>query len=216
MPPRDKDGEDGAFDMIYTGTVFSNADPERLYRVQVTVPGLIEPFGEWARPSAMMGGGSMKRGAFMIPKVGSLVEVYFQDGDPTMPLYYAGSPGTGEQLSHVINPPRGGAVAPADMYLLWGWEGERYALQVDERPGNEYFRILDKTMPENFIELDGKTNVTTVSAQSFLNLRCKNGAVAINGQKVDIQRRNVIVGLKRFIAWLVVLGTALSLSGCGT
>ena len=198
--------QDGVFDRIYSGTVYSNADPERRGRVQISIPGRIMPFSDWADPS-----GRMPKG-FSLPKVGDQVDVYFKDGDKQKPIWFGGSLATGELLSHISNPPRGGAVSPEQMYLLWGWEGERYAIQVDERPGNEYFRVLDKTMPENFIELDGKTNVTTISAQSFLNLRCKNGGVAINGQKVDIQRRNVIVGLKRHITWLLVLGSAL-LSG---
>lgn len=186
--------EESSLDGLYSGFVMDNADPLFQYRVRVMVPHMFDQGTAWARPGSGFGG-SDRRGMVMIPKVGANVLVSFVQGDQRHPVYHPDHHNSGGHLSHMKTPPRGGPVAPKDACLLWGWEGDRYAFQVDERAGNEYLRIIDKTEGENarksLIEMDLKMGVTAVYARTQLRLFCEDGSVVIKGRSVVINDRPV-------------------------
>ncbi len=186
--------EETSLEGLYAGEVMDNADPLFQYRVRVKVSNMFDEGTAWARPGSGMGGWN-QRGQIMIPPIGANVLVHFIQGDPRHPVYGPDHHNSGGQLSHMKNPPRGGAVAAKDAYRLWGWEGDRYAIQVDERPGNEYLRIIDKTEGENarkmLIEMDVKMGVTAVYARTQLRLFCEDGSVVIKGKSVVINDRPV-------------------------
>jgi hypothetical protein len=84
----DHDGEPRYFG-LYFAFVVENVDPEKMGRVRITIPGMIEPASGWAWPIAM-GGGSPQSGAWDIPKKGAGVAVMFHQGDPDEPVYFHG------------------------------------------------------------------------------------------------------------------------------
>lgn len=190
----DEDLEGGLFEGLYSGLVTDIADPEFRYRVRFTIPGMMENGSAWARMGTP-GGGWPQRGLVMVPPVGAMVDIHFLLGDPKHPVYYPTSPPAGGALSHIKNPPRGGAVAPADIHRLWGWEGERIAFQVDERPGNEYIRIIDKTEAEGsrkqLVEMDLKMGVTALYARTQLRLYCEDGSVVLKGKTIVFNNRTL-------------------------
>jgi uncharacterized protein involved in type VI secretion and phage assembly len=73
---------------LHIGYVTDRNDPEELGRVQVCVPGLLEPHSGWAWPLGTSGGGSKNRGFFAIPEVNAEVAVWFNQGDLNGDLFY--------------------------------------------------------------------------------------------------------------------------------
>ena len=77
----------------YVGVVVDNNDPDKLFRVKVRVfdvhRGLADEVLPWARPeeSSIIFGRSPEIGDFVIPVLGTIVNVTFQNGDLYNPLY---------------------------------------------------------------------------------------------------------------------------------
>ena len=72
---------------MYVGYVTDRRDPERLGRVRVCVPGLIEPYSAWAWPLGTSGGGSKDHGFFAVPEEGAEVALFFNQGDVDAPYF---------------------------------------------------------------------------------------------------------------------------------
>jgi hypothetical protein len=66
---------------LYIGVVVKRDDDEKLARVKVRIPGLIEPMSAWAFPLGTVGGGSDARGFYAVPEEGAEVGVLFHQGD---------------------------------------------------------------------------------------------------------------------------------------
>jgi len=68
----------------YRGSVLSNADPQRLGRLQVNVPSLTTQ-ALWAMPCFPCAGQQM--GVWALPVIGAGVWVEFEEGDLTKPIW---------------------------------------------------------------------------------------------------------------------------------
>ncbi len=123
---------------LYFGLVVDNVDPEKMGRVTVTVPGLIEPASNWAWPFAI-GGGSPQSGAWDVPKVGASVGVMFHQGDVDEPVYFQGWYGRGEAPS-----PAKEASAQDAANKIKCFESDRHLVVLDGRSGSESVVIKDK------------------------------------------------------------------------
>ncbi len=69
----------------YRGTVANNIDPNRLARVQVSVPAILGDTSIWAMPCVPYAGPGV--GFLAIPPVGACVWVEFEGGDPGLPIW---------------------------------------------------------------------------------------------------------------------------------
>jgi uncharacterized protein involved in type VI secretion and phage assembly len=70
----------------YRGSVLNNVDPQRIGRLQVTVPSLMgSPPALWAVPSFPCAGRQM--GVWALPEIGTGVWVEFEEGDLTKPVW---------------------------------------------------------------------------------------------------------------------------------
>jgi hypothetical protein len=123
---------DERFLAIYDGTVVNNADPEKLGRVRVRIPGLIEPESGWAEPVGKAGG-SAQRGEFDVPEVGAFVTVQFLMGNPDRPKYqlgHWGKPGgKSEAPTYLAN------VSAKDAHLVRVVETRSFDIVMDSRTG---------------------------------------------------------------------------------
>jgi len=72
---------------MYVGHVTDRKDPDKLGRVRVCVPGLLEPHSAWAWPLGTVGGGSKNRGFFAVPEEGAEVALFFNQGDVDKPYF---------------------------------------------------------------------------------------------------------------------------------
>jgi len=112
--PGDQENYDGTarYFGLYSGVVVERADPRKLGRVRVQIPGLIDDKSAWAWPLAMPGAGGYRLGFKIIPKVGAEVAVLFMQGDIDRPYYFAGNWGAPEDDDPEV--PGGGRAAPIE------------------------------------------------------------------------------------------------------
>ena len=80
----------------YYGSIIINDDPERIGRCKVRVLGVFDELKDddlpWAFPSynTTFGGGESKGfGSISVPKVGTIVRLNFENGDPYTPIYWS-------------------------------------------------------------------------------------------------------------------------------
>lgn len=191
------------FTALYHGVVTNVADPERLGRVRVRVPGVVEPESDWALPMTN-GGGAKGRGIFDVPSVGSDVIVFFHAGEVDRPYYMGGNwgvPGPQRETPGFMGPARGSAertgddpepVDPKDADKVKAWETARWLIVMDDRPGKERLFIRDKKT-EDAIELDGRSGRMGISvlATTVLLLKC-DGQVTIEGTAITLNGRVVM------------------------
>lgn len=80
----------------YRGRVVADDDEYRAGRVKILVFGVFDGIAieslPWAIYADPLMGGQEELGGFFIPDVGSVVWVFFEGGDHTMPVYFAGAP----------------------------------------------------------------------------------------------------------------------------
>ena len=177
------DFSDRKFTALYMGVVTDNADPERVGRVRVRIPGVVEPESAWAFPLGWAAAGGSQRGTFAPPPKGAEVGVFFHQGDPDHPYYISGHPGRGEQ------PPEALEGTPAEATQLFVHETDRWRLIFDDRAGRELFQIVFKPTGD-VIELDGAQLGLRIKATAAIVLE-SDGSVDIRGSSVTIQGRQV-------------------------
>lgn len=190
------DGRGRKFCAIYDGVVVDNADPLKIGRARVRVPGVVEPMSGWALPRG--GGGCNHRGIYAPPNIGDEVAVFFNAGDVDCPRYIPGHPGAPSGVPETPGPVGGyhgsdesaEEVSSSEAPLVKSWEGSRYVIIADERPGKERFVLRDKTTGDQ-VMLDGKDHVVQIQATAVLDLR-STGLVRLTGASVEINGRVVV------------------------
>jgi uncharacterized protein involved in type VI secretion and phage assembly len=172
MDPFDPDRPDMPLTALFTGVVVDREDPQKLGRVRVTIPGLIEEGSAWAMPLSF-GGWAKKRGAIFVPPVGADVGILFRMGDIDQPFYLGGWPGPGEQLTGTEGEPDAQAI-----------ETEHYSILIDDRPESRSLTLLDKESG-NQIQLNGVARSVSIKATSVLSIEC-DGFIYIKGLEVFV------------------------------
>jgi uncharacterized protein involved in type VI secretion and phage assembly len=186
------DTHDPRYTALYIGQVVDRADPERLGRVRVKIPGLIEPASAWAFPLGTVGGGSDRRGYFAVPENGADVGVLFHQGDPDHPYYLAGHWGKPGGSTEIPGPARDLSAAATPQ--VRAFETGRFLLVFDDRAGHEALVIQDKRSGDQ-VELDGVGMGITIKATSALILKA-DGLLSIEGTTVLLNGRLVLPGTK--------------------
>jgi uncharacterized protein involved in type VI secretion and phage assembly len=179
------DDEQHAFDPrmfgMHLGYVTHRGDPERLGRVRVCIPGLIEPHSDWAWPLGTVGGGSKDHGFFAVPELGAEVAVWFRHGSPEAPHYMAahwGRPAAGPEA-----PPE--ATGPDNRVL----STKTFSVELDETPGHRKLKLTNRRNGDHII-LDAEDNTVSVVCTTALILRAV-GAIEIDAPQVTIRKRVV-------------------------
>lgn len=172
------------FTALYIGVVVDNVDPEKLGRVRVRIPGIIDQASAWAHPLGWPGAGASKRGAFRPLPKGSEVGVFFHQGDIDHPFYIAGFPGRGEGPEEADDSTPEEATKVQVMH-----EGERYRFVVDERPGKFQFQLRDKKTGDE-VAFDGVKLGIHIKGTSAVSIESA-GSVDISGLAVTINGRQV-------------------------
>lgn len=131
----ERDTRDARYDHLMIGEVVSNEDPLNLGRVQVRVPGILEPSSDWAPQVGQMLG--VKEGVWAVPKVGSNVVVFLNQGDVDAPFYMTGPFGSPEGESDVPEQ----ATSDVDYYVL-RWR--QFHLVINGKPGEEKIFVTDE------------------------------------------------------------------------
>lgn len=177
---------------LYIGEVVDREDAERLGRVRVRIPGLVEPASNWAFPLGTVGGGSDRRGFFSVPEKGSEVGVLFHQGDVDHPYYLCGHWGKPDGQAEVPEPARG--LSKEEAPQVRAFETGRFLLVFDDREGKEALVIKDKRSGDQ-VEFDGAAMGITIKATSGLLLKA-DGIVSIEGATIQLNGRVVLPGPK--------------------
>jgi hypothetical protein len=198
---------DNRFFAMYIGVVVDRADPKRLGRVRVRIPGVIEPKSAWAWPLGSAGGGGKRLGGKRVPPLGAEVAVFFNQGDPDAPWYLTAQWGlvpneNGEPVTEIP----GGNYDPDD----WDKpESERreltaeeaadvhvdetrdFVIVVDERQDKARYYIQHK-LSGDALEYDYPSGGGwTLKSTTLLRL-VADGLVSIEGSSIQINGRNVL------------------------
>ena len=120
----------------YRGIVKDNGDPEKLGRIRVQVPDVLdEQVSPWAWPCAAYAGTDI--GLFAIPAVGSGVWIEFEAGDPARPIWTGGwwgrnDPPKNEQGSAANVPQK---ILKSESGLLLALDDDAHTATLSDRNG---------------------------------------------------------------------------------
>jgi hypothetical protein len=174
---------------LYDGVVTDRADPLKIGRVRVRVPGIVDET-DWAFPLSMAHGRGV--GFFNVPAVGADVGVWFLAGDHDRPFYVPGhfvAPrGAGQGPAYI----QAEEITPEEAPDVRLWETDDHLIVLDGRAGHHAFQVVDKVTGDGVayeratmtIEVKGTVGVKITST----------GAIQIQGLSCEIQGRQVIPG----------------------
>lgn len=168
---------------LYIGYVTDRDDPERLGRVRVCIPGVLEPESAWAWPLGTIGGGSKNFGFFAVPEVGAELGVLFNQGNVDAPYFLAGNWGRPNGASEV---PEEARVSPPDNRVL---ATETFRIELDESQGARKLRLTNKKTGDHLV-FDAEENTITLEATTAITLRAV-GAISLEATQVTIAGRVV-------------------------
>jgi hypothetical protein len=186
----DPDAKDPPRLALYHGVVVSNADPLKIGRVTLRVPGLIDEESGWAFPLALSRGRGV--GFFDVPDAGAEVGVWFLMGDTDRPFYVPGhaiAPGGSGQGPSTI---QAADVTPEDAPRIKVWETARHLVLLDGRAGREALELRDKETGDG-VTYDGLTRSLEIVGTVSVKIRSL-GTVDIDGLSVTIAGRPVVPG----------------------
>ena len=167
----------------YLGEVVDVEDPDEAGRVRVLIPGLCQPYTNWARPKGVFGVG-LNFGFFGPPPLHSDVLVVFEAGDIDTPWFEPAAPKSGDIPEEV----RG----YYDKWLMT-FGGARILAELnDDGSSNLTIYTTDKDGGPR-VEIRGSDNTVRIAAMAKVEIEAV-GLVDINGTLVTIQGRPVTPG----------------------
>ena len=154
---------------FYTGKVENNSDPDKEGKCQIRIYGLFSneiPSEDlpWALPDFSFIGGT--QGSFIVPPVGALVRVYFDNGDIYAPMY----------TTKAFN---------KENLAFMSDISEDYpdTMVFFETDGGEYFKINRKTRKTTYRHSSGATVIIDVDGNIQIDTDAANtGNLTINTQ----------------------------------
>lgn len=162
----------------YSGVVKDNRDPEKLGRLQVSVPAIFQHDElVWAVPA-------LPYGFFFVPEVGAKVWVEFEGGDPGLPIWTGVQYVAGEWAKEAeADPPERRVVKSASGHLV----------VFDDKGGEESIEIKDKN--GHVIRLD-KNGIRIKSGAGDHEIVLKSGGVTVStgdGAKVELAAAGITI-----------------------
>lgn len=168
---------------MYVGYVTNRSDPEKLGRVRVCVPGLLEPESAWALPLGTGGGGSAKRGLFSVPEVNAEVAVFFNQGDPERPHYLSAHWGRPNGENEV--PEEARRVDPTNRIL----SSQHFCVELDDEPGARKLKLTNRKTGDH-LTFDAEENSITLEGTTAIVIKAV-GVISIEALQVNIAGRVV-------------------------
>lgn len=173
----------------YDGVVVDNADPLLIGRVRVMIPGLVEPYSDWALPMGAPGSGSDAYGLWCVPKIGSTVAVFFREGDVDHPRYLTScwrAPNDRPQSPTFVR-----ELSPSEAVQIVGLQTDAWEIICDDRLGNERLVLRSRAFPDNTITIDGVAQAVEISGTVAVQIK-STGLVNIDALQVTINGRVVL------------------------
>ena len=168
---------------MYVGQVTDRKDPDKLGRVRVCVPGLLEPHSAWAWPLGTVGGGSKNRGFFAVPEEGAEVALFFNQGDVDKPYFISAHWGKPNGESEV--PEEAQNSSPDNRVLAT----ETFRLELDESDGARRLKITNKKT-DDFLLFDAEENTITLQGTTSIIIKAV-GAISLDATHITIGGRAI-------------------------
>ena len=168
---------------MYVGHVTDRKDPDKLGRVRVCVPGLLEPHSAWAWPLGTVGGGSKNRGFFAVPEEGAEVALFFNQGDVDKPYFISAHWGKPNGESEV--PEEAQKDSPDNRVLAT----ETFRLELDESEGARRLKITNKKT-DDYLLFDAEENTITLQGTTSIIIKAV-GAIALDATHITIGGRAI-------------------------
>ncbi len=179
----DNERQDTKLYGLYVGYVTRRDDPEKLGRVRICVPGVLEPESAWAFPLGTSGGGSKDNGLFAVPELNAEVGVFFNQGSVDAPYYLTahwGKPGGESEV-----PEEAQRDEPTNRVLAT----KTFRIELDEADGARKLKLTNKKTGDHLV-FDAEENSVTLEATTAITLRAV-GAISIEALQVTIAGRIV-------------------------
>lgn len=168
---------------MYVGHVTDRKDPDKLGRVRVCVPGLLEPHSAWAWPLGTVGGGSKNRGFFAVPEEGAEVALFFNQGDVDKPYFISAHWGKPNGESEV--PEEAQRDSPDNRVLAT----ETFRLELDESEGARRLKITNKKT-DDYLLFDAEENTITLQGTTSIIIKAV-GAISLDATHITIGGRAI-------------------------
>ena len=168
---------------MYVGHVTDRKDPDKLGRVRVCVPGLLEPHSAWAWPLGTVGGGSKNRGFFAVPEEGAEVALFFNQGDVDKPYFISAHWGKPNGESEV--PEEAQMDSPDNRVLAT----ETFRLELDESEGARRLKITNKKT-DDYLLFDAEENTITLQGTTSIIIKAV-GAISLDATHITIGGRAI-------------------------
>jgi len=166
---------------MYVGHVTDRKDPDKLGRVRVCVPGLLEPHSAWAWPLGTVGGGSKNRGFFAVPEEGAEVALFFNQGDVDRPYFISAHWGKPNGESEV--PEEAQKDSPDNRVLAT----ETFRLELDESEGARRLKITNKKT-DDYLLFDAEANSITLQGTRAIAIKA-TGSISLDAMHITIGGR---------------------------
>lgn len=168
---------------MFVGYVINREDPEKLGRVQLCIPGFVEPHSAWAWPLGTCGGGTKNRGFFAVPELNAEVCVFFNQGEISAPYYITsnwGRPGGESEVPEEAqkSPPNNRVIAT-----------ETFRVEMDESENDHKLRLLNRKTGDQIV-LDADQNSVTIQGTTAIVIQAV-GSITLDAAQISIKGRAV-------------------------
>ena len=126
---------------VHLAVVTDNSDPDKMYRVKVKLPWMLDDNTYYARIAVPMAGGS--RGTYYLPENETMVLVVFEHGDIERPIII------GSIHHDQAKPPEDNGNGKNNVKVIKSKQGSRIA--IEDTDGSEKLTIVDKTKNNKII-----------------------------------------------------------------
>lgn len=165
----------------YRGIVTDNKDPQKMGRLKLLIPSVLEDVcSGWALPCLPYGGAN-QQGLFMVPEVDAKVWVEFEKGDINYPIW------VGTFWEKEGDPPISSAKEEPTTRLLQTKSG--HILQFDDEDGKEQIRLYHPAGSEIIIDPNGSISLTDASG-AILKMDARSEEIIIEDSNGNIITMN--------------------------
>lgn len=172
----------------YRGLVIDDMDPLEAGRIKVKVFGVHDEVEDnaipWAIYSDPLMGSGTDFGGFIVPDVGAHVWVFFEEGEPDQPVYWAGAPARIDMPSERFQPP---AQYPRNKVFK---TKAGHVIELDDSPENTRIRIKHKSGTHKTIVDNGDTIEEIVANLSIFVE--ENASIYVKGDVSETVEGNLV------------------------
>lgn len=177
----------GRFYSVYKGVVTNNQDPDFTGQLTITLPSVLEGVEVVARPRGNLGGMKYGSKAFT-PRVGEIVWVEFEMGDPMRPVWSPFGWAIGEVPEEFQDNDTIGIITPNGNKVYLKEDGDLLKVHIKQKVEMEIEDGTQIYMDKDKVEVNGGANKQVMNIEyfkTFVEAVQKDLLVVMSGQNVS-------------------------------